>query len=933
MSFYDKLKRLESVSTVNYWAHRIGAQLSYMANLSRGKGNIYNERLEVALDYLMAKLDENHSIVKPDAQHVESMLADLKETAKSYKVYCISHAHIDMNWMWGYQETVSITVDTFRTVLNLMREYPEFTYAQSQASTYKIIEKHAPEMLSEIKKYVHEGRWELSASTWVETDKNMPNGESLSRHILYTKKYLSKLFDINPDTLRFDFEPDTFGHNANVPEILQNGGVDYYYHCRGYDGPNDIYRWHSKSGAEILVHRDPNWYNGEISLRCFVDVPLFCDKNNLDIYLRVYGVGDHGGGPTRRDIECIIDCASFPLYPDIKFGTYAEYFKGLEKFRSSLPVVDHELNFVFTGCYTTQTRIKLSNRISEDRLYDSEMLSAAASALAGASYKNNLYGKAWENVLFNHFHDILPGSGIIETREYALGLFQDTLACANTNANTAMFEIGNNIDTSAVKFDDFRQSNAEGGGVGFAICHESGHQFPQTERGRGRVRVLHLFNTTMYDRNEPVEVTVWDYPYDLGRVFICDSAGNEIPFQFTNGGSGYWGHTFIKLLIEANIPAFGYESYIIDCKNYDSIPGYVNPSDRADHFGDIPVILENDYIKAVFDPCTMAINELYDKYTKEFIVTPERPSAIFRLIMENPRFGMTSWRVGPYMSIDDLNSKSHIVRVTDYRYEPLRSYVSYEIGFASSKLNVTATLYKGSKYIKFDVDVDWHERGSGSGIPQLNFYAPVNYTAKNYKYDIPFGTIERGDIVHDVPGNSFIRVESGKLKSLFIVTDSKYGFRGTNNSGAVTLIRSATEPDPYPEYGRHHIKLGLGVCCNDCQIKFATLFNHAISFSSGTGHSGKLPMRGQLGAIAGDPMDLPVKVSAVKTSEDGNGYIIRLSEYKGIGGKVDLKLFASPKYAALVDITEKHVLENCEISGNNVSFDIKPYSIATLYIK
>jgi alpha-mannosidase len=154
-----------------------------------------------------------------------------------------------MNYQWGYQETVSITTETFRTMLDLMKEYPDFTYSQSQASVYEIVEKYDPAQLTEIKQRVKEGRWELAATSWVECDKNMPNGESLCRHISYTKKYLSELFDIDPDTLCLDYEPDTFGHAATVPEILQDGGVDYYYHCRGCN-PRGPYRWQSPSGRK-----------------------------------------------------------------------------------------------------------------------------------------------------------------------------------------------------------------------------------------------------------------------------------------------------------------------------------------------------------------------------------------------------------------------------------------------------------------------------------------------------------------------------------------------------------------------------------------------------------------------------------------------------------------------------------------------------------
>ena len=165
-----------------------------------------------------------------------------------------------MNWMWGYQETVALTIDTVRTILTLMEEYPEFKFSQSQASVYHILERYAPAVLDQVKQRVKEGRWEVIASSWVENDKNMSGGESMARHLLCTKKYLSELLDISEDSLNLDFEPDTFGHSRNIPEILRNGGVSRYYHCRGYDGEN-IYRWRAPSGAEVLVYREPTWYS------------------------------------------------------------------------------------------------------------------------------------------------------------------------------------------------------------------------------------------------------------------------------------------------------------------------------------------------------------------------------------------------------------------------------------------------------------------------------------------------------------------------------------------------------------------------------------------------------------------------------------------------------------------------------------------------
>ena len=828
--------------------------------------------------------------------------------------------------LWGYQETVTVTLDTFRTILNLMKEYPEFTYAQSQASVYKMIELYAPEMIDEIKKYVHEGRWEITASQWVETDKNMPDGESLSRHILYTKRYLAELFGIDPDSLKLDFEPDTFGHNLNVPEILQNGGVDYMYHCRGYDG-HKIYRWQSPSGKEILVHCEPKWYNSEMSQYSFSDVPLFCKPRGVNKYIIVYGVGDHGGGPTRRDIENIIDTAKYPLYPKIKFGTYAEYFAELEKHRDQFPIVKHELNFVFTGCYTSQSRIKQGNRISEARLQEAEFLSASSYALVKDAPQQTRYQKAWQNVLFNHFHDILPGSGIRETREYASGIAQETLAQANSGANIAMRKLADSIDTSNIPFDDNNYSASEGGGVGFTLSAVDGHSFPVTERGRGKTRVIHMFNSTMYDRAEPVEITLWDYPYDLGRVHVTDSSGNDTGFQFTGHGSHYWGHTYIKMLIDAKIPAFGYSTYIIDLLCYDRGSGFAGFMDaRQDYISDDPIVLENEYVKAVFCPLTMALKSFTDKETGAELIS--KPSCIFRFVKENTRYGMTAWRIGPYMNVSELNSTDYSVRVSDYGRTPLKKYAAFEIGFASSRLNVTVSLLNGSRVVNFDTEVDWREIGGVAYIPQLNFFVPASYPIAKYRYDVPFGTIVRDPMKNDVPANSYMELINDGGRSLFIVTDSKYGFRGTDDSGAVTLIRSSYDPDPYPEFGKHYVKIGVGLG-SGCEIaRAAETFNHPVSFASNTKHSGELALDGNLLSVKG-----AVRLSAVKTAEDG-GLIFRVSNYgdKNEAAAIELNPKVKINSADIVDITERHVTGKCEISGNAVKFTVPAYGMATVRI-
>ncbi len=930
LQFAQKFKQLEKLSNQNYWSKRIYSEMLCLNSVSKFNGNKFETRIEDALDFLLTEFERDKALTMSAVRNAEKMLADLSPEVKKYRGICVSHAHIDMNWMWGYQETAAVTVDTFRTVLDLMKEYPDFTFSQSQASVYKIIERHAPYMIPEIKQSIHKGRWELSSSTWVETDKNMPNGESLSRHILYTKRYLSQLFEIEPDSIRLDFEPDTFGHNLNVPEILQNGGVDYYYHCRGFNDYN-IYNWISPSGKSILCYREPKWYNSSVEYDTFCDMPLFCDKHGIDTFLYVYGVGDHGGGPTRRDIERIIDIASWPLIPTLKFGTYHEFFDYLKERREQFPTVDTELNFLFTGCYSSQTRIKMSNRISEDRAYEAEQISAMADALTESGSRTELFGTAWENILFNQFHDILPGSGTIETREYALGKFQDTLATLNTCANKAMRDIANQIDTSSIDFEDDNLTYAEGGGVGYEVGQSNSFKFPSAERGRGKTRAFHLFNSTMYDRDEPTEVTIWDYSGDINCAYVTDTQGNEVPYTLQISGKGHWGHSYCKLLVKAKVPAFGYATYILREREMTDF-GCIAPCGvgRVDSdINDNNPVLENDRIRAEFDSATLQLVLLVDKESGDVLVNAERPSCVFRLIKENPRFGMTSWRVGPYMNIETLNLTQN-VRLTDYSREALRQFISYEIEFGASKLEVTVTLTDGSPLLEFGIKVDWHELSSDHAfIPQLNFYVPVAYSAKSYKYDIPFGIIERQPIAHDVPANSFMQIINAQGMSVSVVTDTKYGFRGNENSGAVTLIRSSWDPDQYPELGIHYIRIGVAVSCTDCMKAVASKFCHPISAAAGTKHGGSLAPVGQLFSFEDAK---GIMTSAVKNAEDG-GIILRVSELDGQSKELTVKFCKPVKFAALTDINEKADLGGCAISGDRVTFNVPAYGMATVLIK
>ncbi len=935
-SFFNSIAEAEK-KEAGYWGKRIISELKYAAEVSGVNNGQYDDAVGDAAKTLVQRQEENGAVTRRTAMMVEDILSPVSCAAKGYTVLCAAHAHIDMNWMWGYNETVAVTLDTFRTMLSFMIEYPEFSFSQSQASVYRIIEEHDPSMLEEIKERVKEGRWEVTASTWVETDKNMPDGESLARHILYTKNYLAEIFGLDKDSLDIDFEPDTFGHNLNVPEILNNGGVKYYYHCRGYE-KHSIYSWQSPSGKSVVVYREPDWYNARIEPDMVLHVPGFCTKHGLKTALKVYGVGDHGGGPTRRDIERICDMMTWPVYPVIRFGTFGGYFGELESVRESLPVEKNELNFIFPGCYTTQTRIKMANRTAEARLNDAERFCALGCLFAGGKYEGERFEKAWRNVLFNQFHDILPGSGVIETREYAMGLFQKTMASAGTETARVLRSISARIDTSGLFTgkEDIKSSISEGAGVGYGT---ESYLVPQTERGSGKTRVFHMFNPAAFERETCVELAVWDWEGSIDRIRVRDEAGRELKWQVLKNekiqywDSRYWGHAYVRLLVYAKVPACGYTTCILEERDAGEISGKKIESPRLEQVEE--PVLENENIKAVFDRTNGSLISLVDINTGREMINPDS-NAVFRFIEEDDSRGMTAWVTGNYVNITPLEDNTRITEVKN-NGSLIRQWISYETRFKNSLLKVTVSLDKNSSSLDYNVSCQWREFGQkGSNIPQLSFCLPLSYSCKCYRYDIPFGTIERGGMNMDVPANSWAAAVPSNpgQPAARVVTDSKYGFRCIDNSISVTLIRSSYDPDPYPEIGEHRFRFCIDMvdtATNSDMINSAYAWNHPVSFQSAAAHEGSMALTDSFMKL----MEGSVVLSAVKMSETGNRLIVRVYETEGKDTKAAVRFGKDIKSICYVDINESKTEsgKKIESKGTVALFEVEAHSISTVSIE
>lgn len=912
----------EQITRPNKANNRIISELEFVLHLSEEGRGCYDDIVEQALDFLLEKAAVQGVLTNQDCESAEAILSPLAGEAKSYKLILAAHAHIDMNWMWSFNETVAITLATFRSILNIMDQYPQFVYSQSQGSVYKIVEEYDPELMEEIKKRIAEGRWEVTASAWVETDKNMPAGESLLRHIQYTKEYMKTVW--NADDLEVDFSPDTFGHSANVPEIDRFGEVKYFYHCRGNGGQEILYRYKAPSGKEVLTYREPNWYNGAITPHMAAGFPEISRRcMGLRTGLVVYGVGDHGGGPTRRDVERALEMMEWPIYPQIKFGTFREFFKEAESLWEKLPVVEKELNYFAPGCYTTQSRIKRANRRLEAALLDAEAMSVMAGKLTGFTFAREKMEQAWRDVLFTHFHDILTGSCVQDSREHAMGLFQTSMAVANTQIQNAMYGISRNIDTSSIAVDvDPYYSQSEGAGAGYGIENFTG--VPSTERGSGRTRIFHIFNTLSWERSQVAELTVWDWTGDLRRLHVVDSHGKELSFQLVdNRMQDYWSHKYMRVLVDVTVPALGYTTVVLAEKKAECYPVYLQEREHTARVFD-DYLLENERVAVRIASSSGRIVSMRDKRSGMEMVGQDTGAGF--TYIETEVSSSSAWEIGRYIRELPVERCLKLELLSD---GPLRKSVKASWQVANSRLEATYSLDKYQSAVKVEVRVDWHEIGSDI-IPVLDYRIPLSYKPEDYQYDIPAGVIRRDSLHNDVPALQYGLARREDNPCAILISDSKYGYRAEDQRLALTLLNSSTSPDPYPERGIHHITLWFGACSADAREaeQMAAACNHNLFYQPSNSHYGILPMENSLLQVTAEHAVL----SAVLPGQD-NSVLIRVYETAGKRENVCLEFGSDVAAARSVNLLGKEQDTEVTISGKQVVFAVEPYALSEVEVR
>jgi alpha-mannosidase len=811
-----------------------------------------------------------------------AILAPLAETAKTYRTHLVGHSHIDMNWLWPWRETVDVIRRDFEAMDGLMERYPDFHFSQSQAATYLTMEQQQPELLERVQRRVSEGRWEVSASTWVEGDLNMQSGESLVRHLLLSRPYTQNTLGTRT---RICWEPDTFGHCATLPQLLQQAGVDYYYFCRAGQG-QPLFWWQGLDGSRVLAFNDFLGYNGAVTPDS-VALPALelAQRHGLKRGLYLYGVGDHGGGATARDIEKARLLDATPLLPRATMSDLTSFYDGVRDAGAELPVIAGELNTTFEGCYTTHADIKMSFRTCENNLLSTESLATLALLNSGAAYPAERLTDAWRTLLLHSFHDILCGCAIgITYREAAeeLAKVQDTLHEIGAHA----------LDALAAQVD----SQAKSGPV------------------------VTVWNPLGWERTDLVRVA--QKSLDDAVSALVDDRGAVVPVQRVGQE---------LLFVARDVPALG-------CRVFRPCQDAASSSLLVSNDG----TCSNGLLRFHVHPHSGAIDSLYDCANGRAVDTMSAGHGVERkvnaglinrlqVLWEEPH-PMSAWNIGDITRTESLISGAEVA-VTEKG--PVRIVVEVQHAFLHSYITQRYCLYDGLPYIDVETELDWHERGGkDSDAPMLRALFKPQLSAARATFEIPFAGLRRTATGDEVPALRWADMSDGAY-GLSVLNNGKYGHQAHGTTLGLTLCRAPYEPDTLPDQGLQQFSYALYPHAGDWRAaateRQAAGYNQplcAVPTAATTLNGPIAPGRPLMACEPGNVMITALK-QAQEPGDGGDAVIVRLVEMHGRSAEARLTWGWQVTRVEQTNILEEHLVD-IPCDGASCRLSMGPHQVVTV---
>jgi alpha-mannosidase len=771
----------------------------------------------------------------------------------------VGYAHLDPVWLWPWTEGYAEARATLRSAVDRLGEFPEFVYTFTSVVFLEWVRESDPALFADITRLVATGRFHLAGGWWVEADCNLPSGESLIRQALMGQRFLAEHFGV---VATVGGNPDSFGHAASLPQLLAGCGLSGYFFQRPErheaDLPGPVFAWRGADGTEVVACRLPRYNSEAHELHAHLRECLALVEPGPDggagAVLMFYGVGNHGGGPTRRNLASLRHLAATSPAVDVVCSTPRSFLDAVAGGDRALPSVTGELQHHARGCYAAHAGIKALNRRAEAALAGAELWSTVAHAATGLPYRQAELTRAWRSLLLNQFHDTLAGTAIERAYDDARHQLGETLAIAQRVTNAALGRLTQRI---AIPAEDDMQP----------IVVFNPHPWPV------RAVVEH-------------EVGGWER-----RTNLVDDAGRPVPLQWgtpeavVNQGR-------YRAVFTADVPPLGWRLYRLRLGTC-AVAAPPEPP--------VPV-LENSHLRVEIDPRRGGLLSLVDKATGVDLMGPGRERG----------------EASPHapVLVDDADTWGHdrdrwdepagafvVDSVECLEHGPARRVVRVRSRFGASTLVEDYRLGHDDAWLDVAVTLDWRERRRMLKLRWPTALAGVRVTA-----EIPYGTAERRADGAEEPMLRFVDVSGtveGRPAGLAVANDGKYAYDALGGDLGVTVARAVpyAHHDPAPlrpdgdhrflDLGEQRFTLRLVPHAGDWRAagaaRRAAELDAPLICVRDTYHDGPEPGSGSFGAV-GAQAPGAVDAFVVKRAETGDAVIVRLADTGGHGPPVTVRL-------------------------------------------
>jgi alpha-mannosidase len=821
----------------------------------------------------------------------QQKLEPLRPWLKTFTIHATGNTHIDMAWLWPRSETEEAVRSTFTSVLELMQEYPNLTFTMSTAQAYQWIEEKYPDLFAQIQERMKEGRWEPIGGMWVEPDLNMPTGEAIVRQLLLGTRYFKKNLGVN---ITVGWNPDSFGYNWQLPQIYKKSGMNYFVTQKLHWNdtthfPWNLFWWESPDGSKIITYFPHDYVNQIEPLKMSRDLADFETRDHYPVMMHLYGIGDHGGGPTRSMMdEGKVWADPQAIFPKIEFGTAQSYLDqvgaDVAAGKLKLPTWDSELYLEFhRGVYTSQSETKKNNRRNERLLLESEKFSSLAS-LFGQEYPQSGFETAWQKLVFNEFHDILSGSGIHVVYVDATRDHQQIRRFGHDARRSALEELAAHANTQ---------------GAGKAVI---------------------VFNPLSWKRTDVVEAEV-QFPRAVKNVEVRGASGKPMLSEVT-WRDATTNRMRVRFIAE-DVPSIGYEVFHV--LPAERAPQLLSPL-QANGF-----TLENEFVRVTVDPKTGCMTRLVDKTHNLDVLAPGACGDLLQTFVDKPK-QWDAWNI----DADYVNHELHSTRLEEVKLiesGPVRAVIRVVKKFQNSTFTQDITMYPHVPRVDVRMSADWHEQHI-----LLKVAFPIAAQSDTATFEIPYGTIERPTTRNtpaerakfEVPALRWGDLSDAK-QGMSLLNDCKYGYDAKGNVIRLSLLRAPTWPDPTADQGFHTFTYSLyphaGTWREADTMRQGYDLNTPLIAVATEPHSGALPASHSFVSV--EPANLAV--TAIKKAEDDNSLVFRFYEFEGKQADAHLRLPPGATQAWETNLMEKPEKE-LPITDDEIVLPTGPYSIQSVKV-